>query len=162
VPAIQIVMNLLDAQPEVSSLRWVAEARSLTVAFEPAVSFADVAARLPGMVLQPEGTDAAETRLDSVLVASVSILAASAGLGAAAQLAIVLLSNVAAPKGALDIDPVDAIDAAVALLRGDLAGALLSLALILVGAAVWAWLGKQSSLRGRDHLRGRDFSVRAA
>ena len=160
--AISVLMSILGAQTEVSSIRWVPEARSLTVAFDSTISFGDLAARLPGMVLEAQPTDAMATRLDSVLVASVSIVAAAAGLGMAVQIAVILLSNAGAPKGLVDINPVDAIDAAVALLRGDVAGALLSLALILFGATLWAWLFERSRLRDTRNVGGRRLLARAA
>jgi hypothetical protein len=155
-------MTILGAQTEVSSVRWVPEARSLTVAFDPTVSFGDLAARLPGTVMEAQAADAMATRFDSVLVASVSIVAAAAGLGMAVQIAIILLSNAGAPKGLVDINPVDAIDAAVALVRGDVAGALLSLVLILFGATLWAWLFERSRLRDTRNVGGRQLSAHAA
>jgi hypothetical protein len=133
----------------------------LTVDFDPTVSFSELVARLGGVVVETQACQATGTSLDSILAGSVSILAAASGLGAGVQIASVLLNTAASPRAIVEFDPLDAIDALIALLRGDLASALLSVALILIGAALYAWLCERWAAGHAQGIPGRRLAQAA-
>jgi hypothetical protein len=132
--------ELFETQPEVSSVRWSAGARSLTVAFDPSLPFTDLAIRLPGAILKREfdAPAAPSSGLPPLLVTSLAVLATAAGLGAAVQLAASLSSNRAPRRHVFGMDAFDAVELVLTLLKGDLIGAGLSVTMTLAAAALLA------------------------
>jgi hypothetical protein len=141
---IQSAMKLLDAQPEIMCLRWVPQARSLTITFDPELSFDHLAARLSQDAANPKVERDPEASRDPqpLVLTSQGVMAAASNRGMSSGLARTDAAR-SASRWVRRANILDLLDVLVALLKGDLLSAVLSLAVGLAGDELWKWLASR-------------------
>jgi hypothetical protein len=149
----------LAGHPDVRSTRWTPAARSLTVEFDPGVSFTDVVSLIPSEGRVP--ADEIEVRRQPLwrqfLLPVVSLAVAFTGPGLVTRVAIAVCATPIVRRAVrslvgrrLTIDVLDTVAVSLLLLVGDSLAAGVSVALIETGERGDGLVGSRRPPRGRQ------------